>query len=180
MTGEFNGLTATVPKRIERSLQQLPASQSAPVRKLQAAVARALEGRAGLRVLEAGCGSSTHIDLGAASYVAGIDISAQQLARNAVLDQKILGDLETYELPDSDFDVIICWDVLEHLSHPEKALRNFVRTAKDDALIILAVPNLWSVKGLITKLTPYPVHVWAWRLLFKVKNAGRDDNGPFR
>ena len=30
-------------------------------------------------------------------------------------------------------------------------------------VLIVAIPNLWSLKGLATKLTPYRFHVWAYR-----------------
>ncbi len=39
------------------------------------------------RVLEAGCGSLTHLDLGSRAKVTGIDISQRQLDRNDNLDE---------------------------------------------------------------------------------------------
>jgi 2-polyprenyl-3-methyl-5-hydroxy-6-metoxy-1,4-benzoquinol methylase len=71
-----------------------------------------------IRVLEAGCGSLSHVKLGEESRIVGIDISQQQLERNAVLDERILGDIQTYPLRENDFDVVICWEVLEHVQHP--------------------------------------------------------------
>ena len=63
-------------------------------------------------VLEAGCGSLTYLNFGSRSRVIGIDISREQLDRNEVLDERILGDLETYSLAEDAYDAIVCWYVL--------------------------------------------------------------------
>jgi SAM-dependent methyltransferase len=69
--------------------------------------------------------------------------------------------------------------VLEHLPHPDQAMDNFVRAVKPDGLIILAFPNRNSMKGLLTRLTPFWFHVWAYRHILGIKTAGQDDKGPF-
>jgi len=146
---------------------------------LQTTLDRLLEGKQIEHVLEAGCGSVSHIGIGGDACLTGIDISEKQLARNQVLDEKILGDVQAYALPESRFDVIICWDVLEHLQHPELALENFARALKEEGMLILALPNLYSMKGMITKFTPFRFHIWVRRHLFGETEAGKDDNGPF-
>src|ERR1700722_3911030 len=80
-----------------------------------------------LRVLEAGCGSASRCHF-RSSQAVGIDISQEALDRNTHLDEKILGDIQTFRLEASSFDVIFCWDVLEHLERPEKALANFAHS----------------------------------------------------
>ncbi len=136
------------------------------------------EGRQ-IRVLEAGAGSRSHIRLGENSYIVGIDISQDQLDRNKELHEKIQGDLETYPLPPSSFDIIFCWDVIEHLKHPEKALENFVRTTAPGGLVVLGAPVVTSLKGTITKYTPHWVHVAIYRHLLGAKTAGKPGYGPF-
>lgn len=133
-----------------------------------------------VKLLEAGCGSSTHIQLPKEYQITGIDISQKQLERNTNLSEKILGDVQTYPFAPSSFDLIISWYVLEHLEHPEKAMQNFKNALKPNGLIVLAMPNLWSVKGVIAKLTPTFVHVWFYKHIFKRKAAGKDDVGPFK
>jgi SAM-dependent methyltransferase len=149
------------------------------VAELQTILDRLLERKQIEHVLEAGCGSASHIRIAYDACLTGIDISEKQLARNHALDEKILGDLQTYALPESHFDVIVCCDVLEHLPHPTDALENLVRAIKEDGLIVLALPNLYSMKGILTKFTPFWFHVWVRRYLFGEKEAGTDDNGPF-
>jgi SAM-dependent methyltransferase len=131
------------------------------------------------RVLEAGCGSLSHLTLHG-DHVTGIDISAEQLARNPALAEKIHGDLERYPLPAAAYDLVISWDVLEHLPAPELALANLARALAPGGLLILALPNRDSIKGLVTRATPHSFHVWAYRRLWGVERAGEGDRAPFR
>ena len=134
--------------------------------KLQSFVDALLSDRKTLKVLEAGCGSYSNISMpkNISYYIVGIDISEEQLQKNSVVHEKIVGDIQSYPLPSSEFDAIVCWWVMEHLSQPEKALNNFLQSIKEDGIIILAVPNVLSVKGLITKYTPHWFHIWVHRL----------------
>lgn len=131
------------------------------------------------RVLEAGCGSASHVRVGRNPDLTGIDISEKQLARNIHLNERILGDIQRYDFQQSSFDAVICWDVLEHVPEPVKALENFVQAVRETGLIILAFPNVFSMKGMLTKYTPFGFHVWVRRRLFGEKQAGTEDFGPF-
>jgi SAM-dependent methyltransferase len=131
------------------------------------------------KVLEAGCGSLTHVRF-VDPYVVGVDISREQLARNSGLAEAICADLQTWEPRADEFDVVVCWDVLEHLPEPRLALANLVRAARPGGLLILALPNVLSLKGLLAKLTPHGFHVWAYRHFWGVARAGTEGRGPFR
>lgn len=122
-------------------------------------------------VLEAGCGSGSRFDFGAKAYIVGVDISLEQLHQNTIVYKKVLGDIQTIRLQPSSFDVIVCWDVLEHLPSPEVALKNFSEILKNDGIVIIGVPNVMSLKGLITKFTSYKFHCWVYRHIYKFKNA---------
>ncbi len=150
------------------------------VLQLQAFVDEVLKERAGVRVLDAGCGSSSYVSMPETAHWVGIDIAEEQLRKNTVVDEKILGDIQEYELPPSSFDVIICWWVLEHLREPTKVLSHFRSALRENGIIILAVPNVLSVKGLVTKLTPNWFHVWIYRTLYGDRMAGVPGCPPFR
>ncbi len=130
-------------------------------------------------VLEAGCGSLTQLKLDDIR-VTGIDISEKQLGRHGGLDEAIVGDIQSYPLAARSFDLIICWDVLEHLPHPERALEHFAEAAREGGAIVLAFPNLLSIKGIVTKWTPHAFHVWAYRNIWGVRDAGTEDRAPFK
>jgi SAM-dependent methyltransferase len=140
---------------------------------------RNLEAKEEPKVLEAGCGSVSLLKFKANTKIVGIDISQQQLDRNPILSQKILGDIQTYNLSGMDFDAIICRDVFEHLDYPEKALENFERGLAPGGMVIIMAPNLFSLVGLVTKYTPLWFHIWVYRHIIGAKNAGTEGKGPF-
>src|SRR5581483_9567168 len=152
---------------------------SNPIDDVQRLIDEYLASHHDVTILEAGCGSMSKVNFGVNARTVGIDISEQQLRRNTELDEKILGDLHTYPLPQKNFDIIICWDVLEHLEGPRQVLRNFFEACKPGGLIILAFPNLYSFKGVITKLTPHRIHAWYHQYPRGVKDAGTKDPCPF-
>jgi len=128
-------------------------------------VEQLLAGKSEIKLLEAGCGSFSHISLKPFVRSVGIDISQEQLDLNTDLDEKILGDIQTYPLPESEFDVIVCWYVIEHLARPQDALERMFKALKPGGLLILTFPNILSIKGLVTKYTPHWFHRFVYRLL---------------
>ena len=146
---------------------------------LQVALDASLPAARRVRVLEAGCGSASMVHMPTDSYVVGIDISPRQLDRNTGLDEKLLGDIQSYPIPEKAFDLVICWDVLEHIERPDAAIRNLSRGIDDGGLLLLAMPNIRSLKGLVTKLTPHRFHVWMHRTVFGHAGAGLDGQSPF-
>ena len=131
------------------------------------------------RVLDAGCGGAVRIRLPDDAQITGIDISPESAARNTAIPDIIIGDVQTYPLPREAFDVVVCWELLEHVEAPREALTRFVQTLRQGGMIVLAIPNPHSLKGLITKISPHGLHVWILRHLLKQKNAGRPGFAPF-
>lgn len=122
---------------------------------LHATLDRLLAGRAHARVLDAGCGPHGRVTLRAGAHIVGLDISAEQLAKNQDVHEKVLGDIQTYEFPPQSFDAVIWWELLEHVQHPERALA-------------LAAPNVFSIKGPLTKFTPYRFHRWYYQRMYGI------------
>jgi SAM-dependent methyltransferase len=152
---------------------QLRGRHGDPQPRVQRAVDRLLAGKDRPRVLEAGCGSQSRVQLPARRTLVGIDIEQRQLDRNTALDEKILGDLQSFATPVQGFDLILCWDVIEHLPEPMKALERLTAALNPGGSLVLAFPNLWSLKGLVTKFTPYAVHAFFYR--FVVGDKRRHD-----
>jgi len=139
-----------------------------------------LKNRKDIRILEAGCGSMSHIQFSQDAYLIGVDISSEQLERNKLLHERFLHDIQDANFPVSGFDLIVCWDVLEHLPKPRHAISNFLKIIKEDGYVLLASPNVMSLRGLITKFTPHWFHVWFYRNIYGLKNAGKNGHGPFK
>jgi len=137
----------------------------------------------GLDVLEAGSGAKSNLDLNNCA-VTGIDISQHQLDRNSSLQDRVCADLHTYENEawTHRFDLIVCWDVLEHLKSPRLVIEKFRDWIKTDGgRLVMVFPNCHSLKGNVTKYSPHYFH----RLFYKITSgtpmrAARDDRGAFK
>ena len=78
-----------------------------------------------------------------------LDNSPEQLARNTYASETILGDLQDPKAFKGSYDLIVCWDVLEHLEKPRAAVENMIASLNDRGLLLIACPNLYSIKGLL-------------------------------
>jgi len=132
------------------------------------------------KVLDVGCGRSLHlVDVPAGAYIVGIDLDEAALAINEGLDEAIVGDIETFELPAGEYDLIVCQDVLEHLRNPGAALERMAAAVKPGGRIEVRVPWVFSAKALIAKFTPHWFHVWVYRTVLGSKQAGKPGFGPY-
>lgn len=97
-------------------------------------------------LLDAGCGEGFVIDIFQTSMpgldIAGFDVlpdsvaAAQQRNPRAAI---ATGDIYAIDFPDDSFDVVCCFEVLEHLGEPDRALRELARVAS--RYVVLSVPH---------------------------------------
>ena len=136
-----------------------------------------------LEVLEAGCGRLWTLNLVAPYRVTGIDLDRDALRARfedeGDLDEAIVGDIRTADLPAARYDVIYCSFVLEHVDGAETVLRNFDRWLRPGGLLIVKVPDRGALYGLAARMTPHWFHVWYYRAVRKVKTAGTPGHGPY-
>lgn len=149
-----------------------------PGPKISSLVRKMFEGRS-CEVLEAGCGSMTHIQLPDRCHVTGLDISADQLSRNSHVHERIVADLQSVDL-EPKYDLTVCWNVLEHLEDPQLALKNMVAGLRQGGVLVIAVPLRSSLKGWVTRLTPHCFHVAFYKWVLKREDAGLPGRQPFR
>lgn len=117
-----------------------------------------------------------YLKLGPGAHIVGIDVSAEQLDRNSTIHERILGDVQSFPLDPAAFDVVICWDVLEHLARPRAALDNLAQALRPGGLLVLGGPNPLSLKGLATWVTPY----WLHQLWYRRSGAAPAEHAPFK
>jgi SAM-dependent methyltransferase len=168
----------TAPRSREAIRRKL-GSYHAVLTETQQIVGGVLSDRLHPRVLEAGCGSLAYIHFDSNSHVVGIDIDPLALERNACVTERVIGDIETYDLPADSFDAIVCWYVFEHLRNPLAALVRFANATRPGGCVVLALPNVLTPKGLVTKFTPFAFHVWWKRYVHGRKHAGTPGHGPY-
>ncbi len=80
--------------------------------------------RANLSLYEAGGGSISFLpsDVLRRAHVTVVDIDEEQLRNNGYAHKTILGDIQTYRFKPGSFDLVICYNVIEHLPDVEAAL----------------------------------------------------------
>jgi 2-polyprenyl-3-methyl-5-hydroxy-6-metoxy-1,4-benzoquinol methylase len=182
-------LSLTADRRHSVSkLQPLPltnqklASRNAGTRGLYYSKDKA-NGAAPLRILEAGCGQKWDLNLEGTHYVlTGVDLdeTALGIRKDVVKDlhEIIVGDLRTVRLAESTYGVIFCSYVLEHITGAEDVSGNFVKWLKPDGMMIIQIPDPYSVKGFVTRMTPHWFHIF-YRHVRGCKNAGKPGHAPY-
>ena len=134
-----------------------------------------------LSIYEAGGGSTSFLPLNVLrrAHVTVVDIDEDQIRNNRYAQEVILGDIQTHRfLPDS-FDLIICYNVIEHIPDVEATLLAFCDSLKRNGLILIGAPNPKSLSGVVTKYSPHWFHVWFYRHVRGDKKAGLPGEAPF-
>jgi len=134
-----------------------------------------------LAVYEAGGGATSFLplDIMRRAHVTVVDIDETQNLNNDYADEKILGDIQTYRFQPDSFDLVICYNVIEHLPDVQAALLRFCECLKKNGLILIGAPNPNSLSGIVTKYTPHWFHVWFYRHVRGDMDAGKPGEAPF-
>ena len=135
----------------------------------------------GLRIYEAGGGSTSFLPLEVLrrAHVTVVDIDADQICNNDYAQETILGDVQVHRFAPDSFDLVICYNVIEHLPDVEAALLRFRESLKQGGLMFIGAPNPNSLSGVVTKYSPHWFHVWFYRHVRGEKQAGQPGEPPF-
>lgn len=104
---------------------------------------------AGRRVLDAGCGvgyGSAMLAKAGALEVIGVDLAAdvvEDAAANYQLTNLVFAaeNVEELAYEGRRFDLVVCFEVIEHLVNRDRALDEFRRVLAPDGLLVLSSPN---------------------------------------
>jgi SAM-dependent methyltransferase len=102
----------------------------------------------GKRVLDAGCGLGYGIEIlraAGAAEVFGVDLSAEAVeeAQRRIEDAGEVrqGDVRNLEFDDQSFDLVVCFETIEHVEEPQSALAEFRRVLRPGGVLLLSSPN---------------------------------------
>lgn len=103
----------------------------------------------GRQVLDAGCGTGYGLRIledAGASRVVGVDVSdeaVQHASKVAVGDNVDVFQADLRELPfsDGEFDLVVCFEVIEHVEDREAILDELSRVAGTDGILCISTPN---------------------------------------
>lgn len=102
----------------------------------------------GKRVLDAGCGTAYGTAILAeagAREVVGVDIAESVLesVRSEMPEAVTLqfGNLLELDLEDDGFDLVVCFEVIEHFEDPQTVLDHLARVLAPDGVLLISSPN---------------------------------------
>jgi len=101
---------------------------------------------AGQRVLDIACGEgygTAALQQSGAAGVIGVDVSAEacgHAARRYGIEAR-LGDAQNIPLTNGSVDLVVSFETIEHVSHPEKFLDECVRVLAPGGRLIISTPN---------------------------------------
>jgi len=122
----------------------------------------------------AGAGIVSHMNFkDVAKHTTGIDLDPR-VVENPFLDEGIVCDVTSTPLPDDQFDVIICDNVLEHIAEPEAFFEEVTRLLKPSGHFLAKTPNMYHYMPLIARLTPY----WFHRFYNRIRGREAEDTFP--
>ena len=194
MLGRRNSISGDGPTRREK--RSIPSSTSGPFdagyyrqilyreaansQRNRRRLAEVLRCCSGGRLLEVGCAEGGFLSLAAAHFeVQGVDVSAY--AVRAVQERygfpARVADIERERLEGEACDVIVAFNVLEHLADPAAGIARLYESLKAGGLMIGSVPNNGGIVGRPatfignrldrTHCSTFPPA--AWRALFKAR-----------
>jgi SAM-dependent methyltransferase len=134
-----------------------------------------------LSIYEAGGGSTSFLPLDVLrrAHVTVVDIDEDQIRNNDYAQEAIRGDVQVHRFVPGSFDLVICYNVIEHLPDVEAALSRFCESLKQGGLMFIGAPNPNSLSGVVTKYSPHWFHVWFYRHVRGKKQAGQPGEPPF-
>jgi ubiquinone/menaquinone biosynthesis C-methylase UbiE len=118
----------------------------------------------GLRVLDMGCGAGYGSSLlqNCSSYL-GIDVSESSVesATKSFGSQTVnfrVGDCQHLDLPDQSFDVVVCFEMLEHVENPDLIVREAKRLLTNNGIFISSTPDKDEYNRFLTEPNEFHVH----------------------
>lgn len=116
---------------------------------------------AGKEVLDAGCGvgyGTLILARAGAARARGLDISDEAVAdarfRAGPLADFTKGDLRALPFPDDSFDVVTCFEAIEHVEGQDRVLDEFRRVLRPGGLLLVSSPN----RGVYAPGNPHHIH----------------------
>jgi SAM-dependent methyltransferase len=129
--------------------------ENSPRNQARLALIRSLQ--PGGQLLEVGCAPGGFLRLAAAHYdIQGIDISrhAIQALREQFGERIQTANIELHPFPPLAFDIIVAFNIFEHLRRPEKVIARLVQALRPGGLRVGSVPyNAHLVGSLVTRVT---------------------------
>lgn len=110
------------------------------------------------KILDVGCGKGEYTDYFALeNEVIGLDVNDYRIGKESLKFEFIQYDGKTFPFTDNTFDVVISWDVIEHIEADQSFVTEIRRVLKPGGRCICGTPNRDRVANMLRKLLLNPV-----------------------
>lgn len=101
------------------------------------------------RVLDVGCGDGGFLTFMLARGYKSFGYDKSKKIQKYLRDQHIPNYNNLRDIPDHSFDVVTCFDVIEHTTDPQGLIRNIKEKLKRNGILIITTPNAKSFSSLV-------------------------------
>jgi 2-polyprenyl-3-methyl-5-hydroxy-6-metoxy-1,4-benzoquinol methylase len=127
------------------------------------------------RALEVGPGSGTYLPLLCELFeeVTAADVDAAFITHLAPLEWRhanlelVCDDMASTRLPDEAFDLVLCSEVIEHSTEPERIVAAIARVLRPGGALVLTTPQAFSLPELVGRVAFLPGIIHLGRLLYR-------------
>ncbi|MBU2639905.1 MAG: class I SAM-dependent methyltransferase [Nanoarchaeota archaeon] len=104
------------------------------------------------KLLDVGCSTGIFLDVAKERFdVYGVELSKWAYEKAKKITKNVWNnELKKCKFKNDFFDVVVMWDLIEHLTDPNKELKEINRILKKDGKLIISTPN---INGFFSRLT---------------------------
>jgi ubiquinone/menaquinone biosynthesis C-methylase UbiE len=160
VTTGFIRLNRRLVRRIERTLGHPPGYEQSPMQSWYIkTVAEYANAQSGQVIVDMGAGMHCHfaalLEPDKRSRIIGVDISAEAMASNDALDEKVVANAEHgLPLPDAEADLVVSMLLLEHLTRVQPVGREIHRVLRPGGYSIHIFPSRNAPFALLNRYLP--------------------------
>jgi SAM-dependent methyltransferase len=136
----------------------------------------------GVQILDVGAGRYPTIgpaDRPAGCHYVGLDIEAEEIeaAGDDAYDEGVVGDITVPLHRDGEFDLVISWQVLEHVSPLARAFENLHATLRPGGTMLAQLTGSNAAFALLGRLMPHALRV---RIATRLLGHNEEEKFPTR
>jgi SAM-dependent methyltransferase len=109
---------------------------------------------------------------GKVKKVLGIDVD-REARENPFIDKFYLLDSDCWPLDNDAIDLIVCDDVLEHTTNPNKFFLEARRVLRNNGYLCIRTPNAWNYIAIFSRLIPNRYHS---KIMPKVQSCRKEED----
>jgi len=128
-----------------------------------------------MHILDAGAGTGEKFRYDLREQVkelVGVDLDPR-VESNQRLHRGVKADITSTPFENEYFDIVFSRYVLEHVTEPQKFLKEIWRVLKPGGRFLFLTPNKWHYVCLVSRLSPHSFHGWVNR------RRGRNESDTF-